>query len=125
MGVVGVGSQSMMVRGFRIGEATVLSPLDYTRLLFATGTAHREADGVSAGAARLKPFREALDALMLDLAHQIVRDGEGASKFVEIEVTGAVSGPSARRIGMVSISSRTRAGSSPRPFAMAATAVSM
>ncbi len=70
-----------------------------TVLLFATGTAHREA-AVSAGAARLKPFRAALDDLMLDLAHQIVKDGEGASKFVEIEVSGAVSAASARRIGM-------------------------
>lgn len=36
MGLVGVTSQSMVVRGFRIGEATALSPLDYTRLLFAS-----------------------------------------------------------------------------------------
>ena len=31
----------------------------------------------------------ALDGVMLDLAHQIVRDGEGATKFVEITVSGA------------------------------------
>lgn len=36
MGMVGVTSQAMVVRGFRIGEATALSPLDYTRLLFAS-----------------------------------------------------------------------------------------
>ncbi len=34
-------------------------------------------------------FNEALYGVMLDLAHQVVRDGEGASKFVEVRVTGA------------------------------------
>lgn len=34
-------------------------------------------------------FSDALRAVMLDLAHQVVRDGEGATKFVEISVTGA------------------------------------
>lgn len=34
-------------------------------------------------------FRDGLFQVMLDLAHQVVRDGEGASKFVEIRVTGA------------------------------------
>jgi glutamate N-acetyltransferase/amino-acid N-acetyltransferase len=36
-------------------------------------------------------FRDALHAVMLDLAHQVVRDGEGASKFIEIAVLGAKS----------------------------------
>ena len=35
-------------------------------------------------------FREALNEVMLDLAHQVVRDGEGATKFVEISVKGAI-----------------------------------
>ena len=34
-------------------------------------------------------FSKALHGVMLDLAHQVVRDGEGATKFVEIAVTGA------------------------------------
>ncbi|MEM7720000.1 MAG: bifunctional ornithine acetyltransferase/N-acetylglutamate synthase, partial [Pseudomonadota bacterium] len=34
-------------------------------------------------------FETALHSVMLDLAHQVVRDGEGATKFVEINVTGA------------------------------------
>ena len=34
-------------------------------------------------------FQTALDAVTLDLAHQIVRDGEGAAKFVAVTVTGA------------------------------------
>lgn len=71
-----------------------------TVLLFATGTAHGEAGGVSADAAHLQGFAAALNDLMLDLAHQIVRDGEGATKFVEIQVSGAESDSSARRIGM-------------------------
>jgi glutamate N-acetyltransferase / amino-acid N-acetyltransferase len=49
---------------------------------------------------RLAGFRQALDHVMHDLAMQIVRDGEGATKHVGIEVTGAVSAKSARRIAM-------------------------
>jgi len=37
---------------------------------------------------------------MLDLAHQVVRDGEGATKFVEIAVTGADSDADARKVAM-------------------------
>ncbi len=37
---------------------------------------------------------------MIALAQQIVRDGEGAEKFVTIEVTGAMSARAARRIGL-------------------------
>ncbi|MBK0325772.1 bifunctional glutamate N-acetyltransferase/amino-acid acetyltransferase ArgJ [Rhodobacteraceae bacterium F11138] len=45
-------------------------------------------------------FRNALRGVMLDLAHQVVRDGEGATKFVEIRVTGAVNDADARTHGM-------------------------
>ncbi len=38
---------------------------------------------------RAAAFRSALHSVMLDLAHQVVRDGEGATKFVTIAVTGA------------------------------------
>ena len=48
----------------------------------------------------LTEFEEALRAVMISLATQIVRDGEGASKFITIDVTGAVSEASARRIGL-------------------------
>ena len=41
-------------------------------------------------------FRDALHAVMLDLAHQVVRDGEGATKFVEVAVTGAASDADAK-----------------------------
>ncbi|MBO9399333.1 bifunctional glutamate N-acetyltransferase/amino-acid acetyltransferase ArgJ [Shimia sp. R9_3] len=45
-------------------------------------------------------FRTALHEVMLDLAHQVVRDGEGATKFVEINITGAASAEDARTHAM-------------------------
>jgi glutamate N-acetyltransferase/amino-acid N-acetyltransferase len=62
-----------------------------TLLLFATGAAaERGAPRIGlADDERLGAFRDALDALCLDLAHQVVKDGEGATKFVEITVSGA------------------------------------
>lgn len=45
-------------------------------------------------------FREALSGVMLDLAHQVVRDGEGATKFVEVRVTGAASDKAAKTVGL-------------------------
>ena len=47
----------------------------------------------------LKAFEAALRGVMLDLAQQVVRDGEGATKFVEIRVTGAASPEDALRVG--------------------------
>ncbi|MCP5364028.1 MAG: bifunctional glutamate N-acetyltransferase/amino-acid acetyltransferase ArgJ [Hyphomicrobiales bacterium] len=70
-----------------------------TLLLFATGKAGGEVI-VDARDPRLDDFREQLDALMLDLAHQIVRDGEGATKFVTIKIRGAESDDAARRVGL-------------------------
>lgn len=43
-------------------------------------------------------FQEALDGVALDLAHQIVRDGEGATKFVAITVGGAANDQAAEVI---------------------------
>ena len=45
-------------------------------------------------------FRDALFGVMLDLAHQVVKDGEGATKFVEVQVTGAATHAEARQIGL-------------------------
>jgi glutamate N-acetyltransferase/amino-acid N-acetyltransferase len=68
-----------------------------TCLLFATGRAG--APRISrAGDRRLADFRLKLETVMLDLAHQLVRDGEGATKFVKITVAGAESALSARKI---------------------------
>jgi glutamate N-acetyltransferase / amino-acid N-acetyltransferase len=70
-----------------------------TVLLAATGKAAHKRIGDPADR-RLKDFRRALDEVMVDLAQQIVRDGEGAEKFVTIDVTGATSARSARQIGL-------------------------
>ncbi len=70
-----------------------------TVLLFATGQAkHPRVDRDDKRAVR--PFRNALDEVLHDLALQVVRDGEGAQKLIRIDVTGAVTGKSARRIAM-------------------------
>jgi glutamate N-acetyltransferase/amino-acid N-acetyltransferase len=70
-----------------------------TLLLCATGQVRHRAV-TSAADPRLAGFRAALDRLTVDLAQQVVRDGEGAQKFVAIEVSGAESAAAARRIGL-------------------------
>lgn len=70
-----------------------------TVLAFATGAAGNEALA-SADDAGADAFVAALNDLCLQLAHLVVRDGEGASKFIEIDVTGAESDVSAHRIAM-------------------------
>ena len=62
-------------------------------MLCATGASEMVCTGSAA-------FRSALHGVMLDLAHQVVRDGEGASKFVEIRVTGAASDSDAKTHGL-------------------------
>ena len=47
----------------------------------------------------LKEFKLGLDRVLLDLAHQIVCDGEGATKFIEINVSGADNHAAAKEIG--------------------------
>ena len=61
-----------------------------TLLMGATG-----ASGVEV-AAQDAAFRDGLHGVMRDLAHQVVKDGEGATKFVTVNVTGAVSDAEAR-----------------------------
>ncbi len=61
-----------------------------TLLMGATG-----ASGVTV-TAQDEAFGEALHGVMLDLAHQVVKDGEGATKFVTVNVTGASSDADAR-----------------------------
>ena len=75
-----------------------------TVLLIATGQAkHPRIPGADANAARsrmLADFVRALDQVLLDLALQVVGDGEGAQKRVRIDVTGAASARSARKIAL-------------------------
>ncbi len=70
-----------------------------TVLAFATGQAGNSplASFTDPGA---DAFAAALNDICLQLAHLVVRDGEGARKFIEIEVIGAVSDESARRIAL-------------------------
>ena len=70
-----------------------------TLLLAATGKAANKKIA-RAGDPALKDFRAKLDAVLLDLAQQVVKDGEGAQKFVEIRVSGAASPAAARKIGL-------------------------
>jgi glutamate N-acetyltransferase/amino-acid N-acetyltransferase len=70
-----------------------------TLLLFATGASGATHIG-EANDPRLEAFDAALKDLMHDLALQIVRDGEGARKMVEVSVTGAEDDRAARVIAM-------------------------
>jgi len=70
-----------------------------TVLLVATARAsHVEIDDINDP--RLVGFKQALGAVMLDLAHQVVKDGEGASKFIEIHITGAAHETAAKTIAL-------------------------
>ena len=70
-----------------------------TLLFLASGAAdHNEIK--TANDPALADFRRALHDVMFDLSQQIIKDGEGITKFVTIEVSGAVSDASAHRIGM-------------------------
>jgi len=71
-----------------------------TLILCATGmAAKRGAPRITSPSdRRLAGFRKALDRLILDLAHQVVRDGEGARHFVSINVKGATTSASAKKI---------------------------
>ncbi|MGL4974121.1 MAG: bifunctional glutamate N-acetyltransferase/amino-acid acetyltransferase ArgJ [Bosea sp. (in: a-proteobacteria)] len=98
--------QAMLSRGVKgsFNAITVDSDTSTsdTLMLFATGqAAKRGVPAVSdAKDARLSAFRRALNALLLDLAHLVCKDGEGARKFVEVRVEGAASARSARRVAL-------------------------
>lgn len=70
-----------------------------TVLLAATGAAgHPPITGAEDEG--FSQFRAALKTVMMDLAHQVVRDGEGARKFIQIKVDGANTAASAKKIAM-------------------------
>lgn len=70
-----------------------------TVLLFATAAAgHFEAG--EPDDPRLADFASALEALLIELAQLVVRDGEGAQKFVTVTLRGATDDDAARRIGL-------------------------
>ncbi len=96
--------QAMLSRGVKgsFNSITVDSDTSTsdTLMLVATGAAARRGAPTinSAGDARLKGFRAGLDTVLLNLAHQVVRDGEGCRKFVQIRVEGAASARAAKRV---------------------------
>ncbi len=68
-----------------------------TLLTIATGAAGAPGiDSMDSPAART--FASELESVMSDLAKQVVRDGEGATKFVEVRVEGAVSDTDAQKV---------------------------
>lgn len=73
-----------------------------TLMLFATCAAAKRGQVAVTNAAdpALADFASALDSLLLDLAHQVVCDGEGARKMVEVTVSGAVSDESAKKVAL-------------------------
>jgi glutamate N-acetyltransferase/amino-acid N-acetyltransferase len=71
-----------------------------TLLFFATGKGAHHPPVTKAGDKRLTEFKRKLDELLLDLALQVVRDGEGAQKLIRIDVRGAESNAAAKRIAL-------------------------
>ncbi|MBT4934007.1 MAG: bifunctional glutamate N-acetyltransferase/amino-acid acetyltransferase ArgJ [Rhodospirillaceae bacterium] len=65
-----------------------------TLMLFATAKAGNNTT------APLDDFTAKLDELLIDLAGQVVRDGEGATKFISVTVNGAADDGAAKRIGL-------------------------
>jgi glutamate N-acetyltransferase/amino-acid N-acetyltransferase len=69
-----------------------------TLMIFATGQAERAPPIEDAADPRAADFRRALDKLLRNLAQQVVRDGEGARKFITVKVEGAATRKAAKRI---------------------------
>lgn len=71
-----------------------------TVLLFATGATRHPRIGPNPPRALIRDFARAVEEVLTELALMVARDGEGAQKLIRIDVTGAVSARSARRIGL-------------------------
>jgi glutamate N-acetyltransferase/amino-acid N-acetyltransferase len=71
-----------------------------TLLLFATGKGARHAAITKPSDKKLTDFRRKLDGLLLELALAVVKDGEGAQKLIQIDVSGAETNDAAKRIAL-------------------------
>ena len=95
--------QNILSRGVRstFNATTVDSDTSTsdTVLLFATGQA-KHPRVPAEGGPMLRDFSRALAEVLHDLALAVVRDGEGAQKLIRIDVAGAVSANSAKRVAM-------------------------
>jgi glutamate N-acetyltransferase/amino-acid N-acetyltransferase len=73
-----------------------------TLMLFATGAAAKR--GCPAitdiNDKRLSGFKRGLNKVLLNLAHQVAKDGEGARKFIRVDVTGAASAKAAKKVAL-------------------------
>lgn len=95
---IATGALQTLVSGLNEGTfnaITVDSDTSTSDSLIAVATGASGVD-VTGDAA----FEAALQGVMLDLAHQVVRDGEGATKFVEIAVSGAADDADAKKVAM-------------------------
>jgi glutamate N-acetyltransferase/amino-acid N-acetyltransferase len=90
--------QKMLARnvGTTFNSITVDSDTSTSDTLLMAATGQSAAAEVKGSVA--KAFEAALKSVMTNLAHQVVRDGEGATKFVEIRVTGGASDEDASRV---------------------------
>ncbi len=98
--VTAASLQNMLHRnvGDTFNAITVDSDTSTSDALLLCATGQSAAAPVNGAVA--KAFETALRGIMMQLAHQVVRDGEGATKFVEVRVTGAASPDDAHRVAM-------------------------
>lgn len=98
--------QALLSKGVKgsFNAVTVDSDTSTSDTLMLFATAKATARGVPTiseiGDARLSGFKRALNSLLLELAHLVCKDGEGARKFVEVQVKGAASARSAKRVAL-------------------------
>jgi glutamate N-acetyltransferase/amino-acid N-acetyltransferase len=71
-----------------------------TLMLFATGKGAAHPSILKPTDKRLDQFKERLNGVLLDLALQVVKDGEGASKLIQVDVTGAQTNEAAKVIAL-------------------------
>ncbi len=95
--------QAMLARGndvtFNCATVDGDTSTSDSLIVAATGRAAM-APITDAGDPRAAAFEAALTGVLRDLALQVVRDGEGATKFVEIRVTGAADAGDARKVAL-------------------------
>jgi glutamate N-acetyltransferase/amino-acid N-acetyltransferase len=71
-----------------------------TLMLFATGRGGAHPPISKSNDKRLDQFKEKLNAVLLDLALQVVKDGEGATKLIQVDVAGAQTNEAAKKIAL-------------------------
>ncbi|MBU2866687.1 bifunctional glutamate N-acetyltransferase/amino-acid acetyltransferase ArgJ [Pacificibacter marinus] len=77
---------------------TVDSDTSTSDTLLVGATGQSPAAEITADTPEATEFFNALQDVMLELSHLVVKDGEGATKFVEVQVTGATNDEDARKV---------------------------